>query len=409
MPMSNNKLIDLLSKKSSLSNEEVEEQLRELRDYISSELKKNQSCTLDGLGTFRMLKGELNFVPDDKLAMEINHTYAGMKPIELIGAYKEMSDEVATEGEGSKEISVPPIDSGVEKYQQQEESVTADERDDQEPKDEEKSEVPEIEAESESESEIAAEAEVEIDTESEERESASQPVEADDSGTEKEDTDIPPFEHESSEPSVVKKQEADDPIGKWLIAAVIVLAVGLGGWLVYDMGFFGNGDQQSVSSASTGQPVAQANPGAQDVGSDAGTKSNTDNVGNELPPTDTNEAGNEGTADSEQDGPNSISEDVRIAEESRQSVYGLRGGATPEARDGYTIVVHSLRDEAKVRRVNAELQQQGYRTFVFSASVLDTTFWRLGLGQFRTIEDALEAAATLPDIYRDNHFIKRIQ
>lgn len=405
--MSNKELIEQLAEKAELSNKEVEEQLQRLKEYLSSELQKSQTCTLEGLGTFSVNNGEIKFSPEQQLALEINHTYAGMKPIELIGAYKEMSDIVESDVENQEEVSAAtPIDSGVEKY---EEPITADE----EPKkaqdsgtqiEESEVEEPELESSKEAETEPPAPVEAEVEQSQPEEEPVPEPTPPAGSDISKTKPKVEP----KSKPKEKTKKEAGDPIGKWLVAAVIVIALGLGGWLVYDMGLSGNGNQEGVSQASTGQPVAQAGQGTQDVEAGNGSSQTPDagaNDGSDMEGKDANEE----TPASEQDNQNSISEDTRIAEESRQSIYGLRGGATPEVSDGYTIVVHSLRDEAKVRRVNNELQQQGYRTIVYSANVMDTTFWRLGLGQFKTVDDALEAASTLPEVYRDNHFIKRIQ
>lgn len=388
MTMSNKELVELLSTKAELSDEEVENNLRQLREYLSSELQNKQACTLEGLGTFSVQDGELNFTPDPKLAAEINHTYAGMKPIELIGAYKEMSDIVKSDADKQEDVPAEiPADSGVEKYQ---EPIVAGDESDFDAEGEE-AEPLETKAEEEQEPEAAAPEETEGNREDEESVSESDPTP---------DTDVPETE---AVPKVETGEETGDPIGKWLIAAVIVIGLGLGGWLIYDMGFSGNSNQDPVSQASAGQTVAQADSDPGD-----GSSTNSDDGNDDVSGGESNEAGKV-PSESEQDDQNSISEDTRVAEESRQSIYGLRGGATPEVSDGYTIVVHSLRDEAKVRRVNNELQQQGYRTIVYSANVMDTTFWRLGLGQFKTVDDALEAAATLPGRYRDNHFIKRIQ
>jgi len=189
---------------------------------------------------------------------------------------------------------------------------------------------------------------------------------------------------------------------KLLVAAVVIIAIGISGWMFYDLGYLGgsagNESGNSVSESSVGQkfstvPEQQANNGSNKTAADTVTNKET--------------TGTDKT--SEQDESNSTSSITGIAEASRQSVYGLRGGASPRVEDGYTIVVHSLRDENKVRRLNEELQQAGYRTVISGATVMDTTFWRLGLGQFKTIDDAKKASQSLPDPYKSNHFIKRIQ
>lgn len=420
MTVNNKQLIDLLTQKTGLEPVEAEQQVYQLVKYVGNQLEAEGTCTIDGLGTFGLQGGELHFEADDLLTLEINHKYAGMKPIELIGAYKDIGEtpvpvteaetplpEPETKAEDQKEPEITEAQVEVEK----EEVPAAEEQEEPEIPDEILADAtPEPE-------ELLAPEENEVEPESEAEEPVKEPVLRKEPAGKSEEPTSPATKAEDdkwkpkSKPRTMRsrKSKSSDAFGKWLVAAVIVIAVGIAGWLVYDMGLNGgaedNGPNVTENSSADGlgaETESESSPDEDVAAADlsGGTDSGQEPAG----------ADEESLQDSsEPNAGNSTSNIADIAEESRQSAYGLRGGATPDVKDGYTIVVHSLRDEAKVRRVNNELQQQGYRTVIFSANVMDTTFWRLGLGQFKTIEDALEAAATLPDIYKQNHFVRRIQ
>jgi len=387
------KLVDLLAEKTGLEKAEVEDQLVLFMDQLKSELAKGEDFKVSGLGTFSMEGDDIAFLAEEKLSTEVNFKYAGMKPIELIGAYKE-TPHIAIDSSPAKEPDSEPVP-GVEEYTEEmdtaaeEEQVNITEAAGQE---EEKGneELPERPA--------NVPEDVKPETVETPQEPAEEQKKPDQAAKAKPAAKASPKKDFRSK----RKKETTDSLGKLLVAAVIIIAIGISGWMFYDLGYFGgsagNESGNSVSESSVGQnlstvPEQQANTG--------GNKTAADTVTNEET-TGTDKI-------SEQDEPNSTSSITGIAEASRQSVYGLRGGASPRVEDGYTIVVHSLRDESKVRSLNEELQQSGYRTVISSATVMDTTFWRLGLGQFKTIDDAQKASQTLPDPYKSNHFIKRIQ
>ena len=393
MTVNRKKLVDLLAEKTGLEKAEVEDQLVLFMDQLKSELAKGEDFKVSGLGTFSMEGDDIAFLAEEKLSTEVNFKYAGMKPIELIGAYKE-TPHIAIDSSPAKEPDSEPVP-GVEEYTEEmdtaaeEEQVNITEAAGQE---EEKGneELPERPA--------NVPEDVKPETVETPQEPAEEQKKPDQAAKAKPAAKASPKKDFRSK----RKKETTDSLGKLLVAAVIIIAIGISGWMFYDLGYFGgsagNESGNSVSESSVGQnlstvPEQQANTG--------GNKTAADTVTNEET-TGTDKI-------SEQDEPNSTSSITGIAEASRQSVYGLRGGASPRVEDGYTIVVHSLRDESKVRRLNEELQQSGYRTVISSATVMDTTFWRLGLGQFKTIDDAQKASQTLPDPYKSNHFIKRIQ
>ncbi len=422
MTVNNKQLIDLLTQKTGLEPGEAEQQVHQLVKYVGNQVDEEGSCTIDGLGTFGLQDGELHFEADDLLTLEINHKYAGMKPIELIGAYKDIGETPVPVTETGSDLPEP--ETKVE--DQKEPEITEAELEKEETpvtEEQEELDIPdEISADTTPESEeISAPEENEIEFESEPEEPVKEPVLKKEPAGKAEKTITPASKPEDdkwkprSKPKTMRsrKSKSSDAFGKWLVAAVIVIAIGIAGWLVYDMGLNGGAEDTGTATNTITENSSGQGMGAETDSDES--SSDEDVAAADLsggPDTGQEQEGAEEESlqdTSEPDAGNSTSNVTDIAEESRQSAYGLRGGATPDVKDGYTIVVHSLRDEAKVRRVNSELQQQGYRTVIFSANVMDTTFWRLGLGQFKTIEDALEAAATLPDTYKQNHFVRRIQ
>lgn len=97
------------------------------------------------------------------------------------------------------------------------------------------------------------------------------------------------------------------------------------------------------------------------------------------------------------------------AEEAPITVYGLMGSLNASANDGFTIILHSMRNQRNAERAAQELRELGYRTIVSERTVNNETVYRVGVGQFETVDKGLEAAKTLPEPYNENHFIQRIQ
>lgn len=387
MTVNNVKLVDLLVQKTGLEKEQVEEQLHQFIERIQAEVEKNGTFKVAGLGEFSLRDGGLYFTAEENLATEINHNYAGMKPIELIGAFKDKPD--ASVSEEQEESDAADSVFGIEEYREEtthQEEPGEDLGADAENKTEEPKETPpEPEIKENTPSFKLDEEIIEIEEQHPKHEAAAT------------------SRQKAFEPK--KKRESKDTVGKMLVTAVIVIALGVSGWLAYDMGFLDivQGTISYGNNFSEGRTAGNLNA----VQNETGRTGKDNNAGSDSDPAAG--GGSTGEETSEQDQAKPISNITDIAEESRQSIYGLRGGAAPKAKDGYTIVIHSLRNEAKVRSLNEELQQEGYRTIVYSASVRNITFWRLGLGQFKTVKDATEAASTLPDPYKSNHFVKRIQ
>jgi hypothetical protein len=92
------------------------------------------------------------------------------------------------------------------------------------------------------------------------------------------------------------------------------------------------------------------------------------------------------------------------------SPYGLLGQENELLYGAYTIVLYSLIDADSAEEMQQELLAEGFKTTLWPAEINeDQTHWRVGVGQFELLSDALSAMQTLPEPYRSNNFITRIR
>lgn len=94
-----------------------------------------------------------------------------------------------------------------------------------------------------------------------------------------------------------------------------------------------------------------------------------------------------------------------VSESELTSSYGLMGDGMDMIPGAYTITLHSIVDSLRAQNEYRELQEAGYRATLNRVNVQGTERWRVGVGQFRFVSDAMEAAERLPEPYRNRHFI----
>ncbi len=91
-------------------------------------------------------------------------------------------------------------------------------------------------------------------------------------------------------------------------------------------------------------------------------------------------------------------------------LYGLMGPQEETVQGSYTIVLHSITNENRVRIKKEKLENEGYKVTVRQARLGDSRLtWRIGVGQFESVSHAEQAVSRLPDPYRDNNFIIKIR
>lgn len=387
MTIDKEQLISLLIDKTGLERDKVENQLQELVKRIQQAAEKGKSFKVEGLGTFQMQEGDLQFEPTDILETEINNKYAGMKPIELIGAFKEPDGEEIPDMDNQQDDQdkVWAFDGdAVERAEPAEEPLmeTSDAEDkvDQEPE---------------------QEAEEDFESESQEHDKPDEDLEEQFAEVTEEDDRVAEepkeTETEKEEPAeVAVEEEPDDPIGRFLVAAIVVIAIGLGGWLVYDIGLSSTSERSSQASTSAKQT---ANIPAQQTRDTQNEQTSSNQPSTQNQPED--------QVNSEPD--EELEVTTQEGADDEQPTYGLRGTLNNNIDSGYTIVIHSLRVEQKAENRRQNMREAGFRALVNRATVNGTTYYRVGIGQFETVESAQQAIPDIPEEFQDNNFIKRIK
>lgn len=366
-------LITLLADRTDMDRDRVDQQLTELAGHIQQAEAKQEGFTIEGLGTFKAVQDRLEFIPSDILSTEINNKYAGMKPIELIGAFKEPA---------GKDIPVADL---------------PDEQ--QEPQELEK--VPEEQAEAHdsnvTEEKISEPAPPSADISDEEpvvepEEAAPEGEQEEIQKTEEPAVPVARKEKAKATTSAAGESLSEDPLGKAIVIILVILTLAIAGWLAYDLGLFGSDDaenspsssespaeQQSLNQQSTTTLEAIPATDAEIVENPVGGSGQPDGEGNEMPSTSVETA-----------------------------AYGLYGEPNENLGSGfYTIIVHSLHTMDLAEEKQQELVDEGFRTKINEADVSESTYYRVGIGQFSTIKAAQEAVRELPEPYRSNNFINR--
>lgn len=362
MKLSNEDFVRHLAAAMQTDEKETEENLSQWVRYIGSELDQHGSCTLEGVGVLTREAETIVFVPDERLAVEINYKYAGMQPLQLAPGRP---------GEAPAPDLTPP---------QSNDKTSADR------------EIPITDTEG-------------VEEKSEERE-----ISVADTGSVEMSGDEPgePGNREplnsgvdsSEEPPkivVAAKPAADSEKPRTSIALKLipVAAVLIVAFLLYvhfdgqrlDQNNFGSLAEQELTISDVPLPA----PGEETNQTTIGPEGEIDAVVPERDPRDSREVPEtpvEGAAD----------------------VYGLHGSEHSALSGAYSIVVYSLSNADRARNERNRLEEQGFRALLWMATTSDgSTTWRVGAGQFRSVADAVEAANRLPEPYKSNHFIIRIQ
>lgn len=97
--------------------------------------------------------------------------------------------------------------------------------------------------------------------------------------------------------------------------------------------------------------------------------------------------------------------------EASGSSYGLMGAEESLMWGAYTIVIHSLLDSTRAANAETEIREEGFKTTKWQVQREGMSeWWRVGVGQFESISDAVNAMSELPEsINKDDNFIIRIR
>lgn len=371
-------LINSLVERTGMDRPSVAQQLEKLEARIQKAKTAEVPFEIENFGTFTTVENKLEFIPHEVLETEINNRYAGMKPIELIEAFK------SPEGE-----TVPVADSPIGQLDVKEyEKKPSDQ-----PEDEEKKSPKEQPSTPKEESAPVTEQPQGSKTEEEPKRPEKEEVGAT-------STTSAPTE-DQKEHTVKKaagkngKRPVEDPIGRTVLIIALILGLAIAGWMAYDFGFFGSEPTGNGPSDNNQQSPVEQSQGLDErpETSIAQNKGEEESSGQEeLQEEERSESGNESP-------PASVESD---------EPYGLYGNIQEAAGNYYTIVVHSMQTSSQAEQKQQEVLEHGnYRTEIKEASVNGSTYYRIGIGQFETIDAAQKAAEELPEPYNSNNFISR--
>jgi len=441
--MSANDLISLLVQKLGIDEQEAQGMVSDWIQHLGSELSTSGKANLPGIGTLLLDDGKIQFELDPGFAMEVNYRYLGMKPIvvsddiniglkepeaeddpevetvdeevvqadaleegsredtveDTVGAIVDadeefevtevVEDEVAevvevaenevTETAETTEVEVNETAETAEVEKAGEESGDDDEVDDRE--DEVETEMGEVDEEEETDEEQESDDEESRDADDDELE---EPEELDEATKER-------IARRTAALRSTRKEKKSINLPLWAGVGVIVIAAIVAGWQFYL------------------RPVVQ-NPAVL-VGSSENvvpTVSDEDSLLVEIPdllPSTKEEVPE--VKDTVVSAPLNVTSAKNIPAD--QPKYGLMGVVDSRANDGYTLVLFSLSNRQNAMEKYQLYKDQGYRSLISPVnSERYGLMWRVSIGQFATVNDALSAASELPNDLSNDYFITKI-
>ena len=401
--------IQYVARELSISEEESQELLREFSVHLNNELNETDSVQLTGLGTLNKDISGISLELDPSFAIEINYKYAGMQPIVVSDDFNVGIEEPEEETEGD-----------VEREPEEEQESVVDEEPDSE---EEPEAVDNTEAEVDSEPEEATQPEVEVDSEPEEESEG--------------DVEREPEEEQESEPDLddeakariakrtaslrsPKKTKRSNRTPIYIGIGIVFIAAMIAGWQFYLKPILDEPAMLVGDSSTEPSNVSEA--------------VNSNSISEEQQPSaalDNEKNGLEGEASgtmgmnekssiiSPENSASRINTDSvvsapimakNVAEiPADQPRYGLMGEVDTRANDGYTLVLFSLSNRQSAMEKYELYRSAGYRSLL--SPVNSSRFglmWRVSIGQFSTVEQALEVAKELPKEIIEDYFITKI-
>lgn len=387
MTINREQLVRLLTEKTDMTQDEVEQQLDELTSRILEAANRGKALEIKGFGLFYFDEsGELAFRASDQLDREINFNYAGMEPVELdpsrtpgktqAGATdgKSQEKEEEDDGEDPEETVAEDDVFGIGKTL----SGSVDEDADPEPF-----------------GKLFGEEPIESEADDSPGATAEKQEEPKKAGT-------APAAKTRATAKKVKQKKARDPMTTIILVVVAAVVLFIGYFVITDL-------TQAPESQTAGDTEQVEEP-------DDPPASTEQDITEAVEPDELSDV-EEPAGDSESDSNGSGSGEDQTREtqpeseeqETQSEPYGLYGDLSDTDGRIYTIVVHSLRRSSVAEETADDLRDEGYRTSVRERSVDGRTVYRVGIGQFPDIETAQKEAAGLPEPYKNQHFIQRLQ
>lgn len=398
--------IQYIARELNISDEESQELLREFSVHLNNELNETASVQLNGLGTLKRDISGISLDLDPSFAIEINYKYAGMQPIVVsddfnVGIEENEEPEVDNEPEDEPEVDVE------RELEEEQESVVGNEPEpdlDEEANDNigvevdsEPEQEPEPEPEEEQESVVENEPEPDLDEEAKAR--------------------IAKRTASLRSPKTTKKSNRTPfyiGIGVVFIAAVIA------GWQFYLKPILDEPAMLVGDSGAEQSNVTEAMD-SNSISEDQQPSAALDHEKNGLEgeALDTMVMNEESSIISPENSTSRINTDSVVSAPIMaknvaeipvdQPRYGLMGEVDTRANDGYTLVLFSLSNRQSAMEKYELYRSAGYRSLL--SPVNSSRFglmWRVSIGQFSTVEQALEVAKELPKDIIEDYFITKI-
>lgn len=372
--------IQYVARELSLSDEESQELLREFSIHLNNELNETASVQLTGLGTLKKDISRISLELEPSFAIEINYKYAGMQPIVVsddfnVGIEEDEENEVEDEPEVQVE---PKVDNEPE---EEHESVVDEEPDSEEDPEAVDNTEPEVDNDDEAKARIA-------------KRTAS-----------------------LRSPKKTKRSNLTPII---IGIGVVFIAAMIAGWqfylkpildepamLVGDSGT----EQSNVTEAMDSNSISEEQqPSAaldNEKNSQKGEASGTMVMNEESSIISPENIASRINTDSVVSAPIMAKNVAEIPVD--QLRYGLMGEVDTRANDGYTMVLFSLSNRQSAMKKYELYRSAGYRSLL--SPVNSSRFglmWRVSIGQFSTVEQALEVAKELPKEIIEDYFITKI-
>ena len=418
--------IQYVARELSISEEESQELLRGFSVHLNNELNETDSVQLTGLGTLNKDIYGISLELDPSFAIEINYKYAGMQPIIVSDDFN-----VGIEEEEESEVEVDP-----DPEEEPEVDVEREPEKESEPEEERES-VIDKEPDSEQEPEAVDNTEVEVDSEPEEETQSEVEVDSEPEEESEGDVEREPEEEQESEPDLddeakariakrtaslrsPKKTKKSNLTPIYIGIGVVFIAAMIAGWqfylkpildepamLVGDSSTEPSNVTEAIDSDSISEEQQPSAALYNEKNGLEGEASGTMGMNEESSIISPENSASRINTDSVVSAPIMAKNVAEIPAD--QPRYGLMGEVDTRANDGYTLVLFSLSNRQSAMEKYELYRSAGYRSLL--SPVNSSRFglmWRVSIGQFSTVEQALEVAKELPKEIIEDYFITKI-
>lgn len=363
MSLSKEQLIEKISEVSKLDKELVAKELELFIEQIL-QVSKGNPLTIEGLGIFRLKKGRLSLETAPNLALEINYKYAGMLPLEVKKGNGSLADQ---DNQNAEEVTFTD--------------------------DDEQGETGSKSAKEDLGFEIGKVKPVEKKKEEEISEPKQEKAKAEIKVTEPTLVDVvlPKIEEKLvtkseetpkivAKPKVAQKSNKSKSIVAFIVAIIVTVLV---------VQFLKNSTPES-KIADKAKVEIKSTPELESPKLE------------EVKPI---------VVEPQKAEPVEVVKPEMEIPQTSSTQYGLNGDFRAENPSYYGIILYTLSFESRANAESETLIKKGFRAYVQKWTITKENIkYRVAVGQFATVEDAKQAAITLPAPFNDpkQHFIKRL-